>query len=479
MMHRIPSVNKRTVPFCIALGLFLLCSSTIHAQKVFPVKQSGVSGIAVPDGTKQDKRLLMTVSSNVMLNDIAKKSNAAIQTTEILYTPPSFTIDSFLTAVKTAGWNVTADNTDQHAYWLEQNGKYLLAYFASKKSQGEIYTAACTQPPSLNGGGTTSNTTTVTNTTNNNTQQTNTVTQDNNPPPAQGNNTQGNNTNNSTPAINSSFAFNTTNFDDGWTSTVQEDWVEVTKGNVKVLLHYPKDGTIIPADPGPEVVNAWNILVAPHYRNLQNFHTAYVNDYNMVYIGSGTVDEATSGKNVYAVLFRRGSSGWIEIVTPDKNAFIQEFKFDPETIRWDSEISLFALLEKMPGYNKFAIAAADFNGKWTSDFSGIQQMYNVYTGAYAGMHVNQSNEYFIFSGNTYSWKLQVVSGMAGSSQFNKAESKGTFSVPNNWQLYCSKIEKGPKTFHAFWSCIKGARVLNLLDAVYPGSGSYTRYGLAK
>jgi hypothetical protein len=27
------------------------------------------------------------------------------------------------------------------------------------------------------------------------------------------------------PAINSAFAFNTTNFDDGWTSTVQEDWV--------------------------------------------------------------------------------------------------------------------------------------------------------------------------------------------------------------------------------------------------------------
>lgn len=25
------------------------------------------------------------------------------------------------------------------------------------------------------------------------------------------------------------FAFTTTNFDDGWTSTVQEDWVEVIK----------------------------------------------------------------------------------------------------------------------------------------------------------------------------------------------------------------------------------------------------------
>src|SRR5688572_15785076 len=30
------------------------------------------------------------------------------------------------------------------------------------------------------------------------------------------------------PATNSAFAFTTSNFDDGWTSTVQEDWVQVT-----------------------------------------------------------------------------------------------------------------------------------------------------------------------------------------------------------------------------------------------------------
>src|SRR5205085_5230751 len=43
-------------------------------------------------------------------------------------------------------------------------------------------------------------------------------------------------------AGDNNFAFSTTNFDDGWVSTVHEDWVEVTKGSMKVLLHYPKDG---------------------------------------------------------------------------------------------------------------------------------------------------------------------------------------------------------------------------------------------
>jgi hypothetical protein len=45
-----------------------------------------------------------------------------------------------------------------------------------------------------------------------------------------------------TPALQTngkSFTYFTTNFDDGWKSTVEEDWVEVSKGNIKVLIHYP------------------------------------------------------------------------------------------------------------------------------------------------------------------------------------------------------------------------------------------------
>jgi hypothetical protein len=104
----------------------------------------------------------------------------------------------------------------------------------------------------------------------------------------------------------------------------------------------------------------------------------------------------------------------------------------------------------------------------------------VYTGDYAGMHMNQSNEEFVFGeGGTYNWKLLVVNGMAGNAKFTEVKSSGTLSVPNNWQVHFTKIESGPKTFNTFWSCIKGARILNLLDAQSPGSGIYTKYGLAK
>ncbi len=278
-------------------------------------------------------------------------------------------------------------------------------------------------------------------------------------------------------ARKSSFKFNTSNFDDGWTSTEQEDWVEAVKGQIKVLIHYPKAGTIFPADPEPLTNAAWDILVAPRYSNLKNYKTAYISTYNRPYLGMGYAVERASGKQVFVLLFRQGDTGWLEFIAPDKNSFIQQFKFDPETIKWDSESDLLKPLVQMVTYNKFAVAESDFNGTWTSDFTGVQQLYSVYTGNYAGMNIHQSNEEFVFgAGNSYSWKLLVVSGMVGNTNYANVKSAGKFSVLNNWQIQFSKIESGPKTYNAHWSCIKGARLLHLLDARTPGSGIYTVFG---
>jgi hypothetical protein len=278
-------------------------------------------------------------------------------------------------------------------------------------------------------------------------------------------------------ARKSSFKFNTSNFDDGWTSTEQEDWVEVVKGQIKVLIHYPKTGTIFPADPEPLTNAAWDILVAPRYSSLKNYKTAYISTYNRPYLGMGYAAERASGKQVFVLLFRQGDTGWLEFIAPDKNSFIQQFKFDPETIKWDSESDLLKPLVQMVNYNKFAVAESDFNGTWTSDFTGVQQLYSVYTGNYAGMNINQSNEEFVFgAGNSYRWELLVVSGMVGNTKYANVKSAGKFSVTNNWQIYFSKIESGPKTYNAYWSCIKGARLLHLLDAKSPGSGIYTVFG---
>lgn len=277
------------------------------------------------------------------------------------------------------------------------------------------------------------------------------------------------------------YAFNTTNFDDGWTSVIKEDWVETTKGNIKVLLHYPKEGTIFPADPEPLTNAAWNILVAPRYSNLKNYRTAYISAYNRPTLGMGYATENATGRNVFVLLFRQ-SEGWIEFVTPDKNSFIEQYKFDPETINWNSNSDIVIPLANMKGYNKFAVAASDINGtgKWNDHFASNTYYTNIYTGMSAGMSTYSSSQWFEFgNGNTYKWQLVAANSYGGVSKFAQAKGAGTFKMLNNWQVYFSDIEGKPKKYDVYFTANKGGRVLWMNDAEYRGSGIFTGYTPSK
>ena len=281
------------------------------------------------------------------------------------------------------------------------------------------------------------------------------------------------------PAKKDGFAFNTTNFDDGWTSTVQENWVDITKGNIKVLLHYPKDGTVFPADPDPMTNAAWNILVAPRYSNLKNYIVRYVSDYDRIQLAAGNLTDNKSGKEVYVVFIRKNNS-WIEFISPDKKNFVQSFGIDLDNVSWKSDKAIFEPLLKLSNCNRFAVAASDLSGKWTSDFTGLQQLYYVNTGNYAGLNMNQSSQTFQFgTGNTYQWDFLAVNGLAGNGKLSTAKSSGSFKMLNNWQVYFSKIESGSKTYDAYFTCIKGGRILWMNDAKSPGSGIFTGFGKAK
>lgn len=272
------------------------------------------------------------------------------------------------------------------------------------------------------------------------------------------------------------FAFTTTNFDDGWNSTVQEDWVEVTKGNIKVLLHYPSN-KIVAANTDVDVMcaAAWNVLVAPRYSNMENYRvTPGVLDYQRPYFVQADLTDNATSKKVFVALFKKGNSGWIEIIAADKNSFIESFGLDISKIDYYADSKIWEPLLKLSNYNKFAVAASDLTGKWTNNFTGMQQYVNVYTGADAGMSTHSSAEIFEFSGSTYKWELKVASGFVGNIKFQGVKSNGKFSVPSNWQVYFSDIERKARTYNAYFSCIKGARILWLEDAGYPIG--YTGYG---
>jgi hypothetical protein len=259
------------------------------------------------------------------------------------------------------------------------------------------------------------------------------------------------------------FAFTTTNFDNGWTSTVQEDWVEVTKANIKVLIHYPNKN----ADAYNSVLldglkNAWNILVAPRYSSASNFEFKPITGWQSIEFAEADAVEKGTNKSVHVVLFKMNYSGgngrYLEFITSTKNSFEQEFGvYHQNTSGWEK-------MEKMANYNKFAVAASDLKGKWTTNFTGMTQYVNAYTGASAGADTHASTQSYEFgAGNTYKWDIGVASGFVGNIKFQSAKASGKFSVPNNWQVKFSDIEGKPRTYNASFTCIKGARVLWLDD----------------
>lgn len=255
------------------------------------------------------------------------------------------------------------------------------------------------------------------------------------------------------------YGYATTKFDDGWTSTIQEDWVQVDKGTTRVLIHHPNKA----ADAYNSVLldglkKAWNILVAPRYTAARNFYFRPITGWQSIEFAEADMTETGSGRSVYVVLFKmnysNGSGRYLEFITSSKDAFEREFRpYHEKTYGWEK-------LEAMANYNKFGVTAADLKGKWTNDFSGSLSYVNAYTGAAAGTDTHASIENFAFGpGDTYKWDLGVASGMVGNIKFQSRKSSGRVSLPSIWQATFSSIEGKPRTYNAHFSAVKGGRIL--------------------
>jgi hypothetical protein len=276
-----------------------------------------------------------------------------------------------------------------------------------------------------------------------------------------------------TTASNDGFQFNTSNFDDGWTSIVKEDWVEATKGNIRVLLHYPREEDKKYYPQYKDHVSVfWNLLVAPRYSNLRNYESPdHLLSWQPGLFAAGLLTDNATGKDVWVALFSKGKSGWVEVIAPDKKTFVDNFGVDKPELYfdgWDKMLPLF-------GLNKFAVGENDLAGTWSNQFYGATAYYNVNTGVYAGSSSVASGVTYHFKANkTYQWNLGMTSSNLNTgSKTDVAKASGTWKLINNWQIWCSDIERKPVTYNAYFSSIKGARILWLQDVSY---GSYTAYG---
>ncbi len=461
--------------FTLITFFMLLVSMSFSQSKVTPASRSELSGIELPTGSKQDKRILAAAAAKTLLDMIAEDNQIlleeGVEVFTLIGTVGSGTVEQVKLAAQKAGWNLTP-LARQTKYWLlTKNTTTLLMYLESNKKDTPLYLSAVksvntqfetTIPPTA-----TDNTSAI-----QNNKQTNSILEI----AAQQETTEKKVVTKPAPAPTSGFTFTTINFDDGWVSTVQEDWVEVTKSNVKVLIHYPNPTTNEYIPDGDEAKRvAWNTLIAQRYNNLQNYFIAkngisYIQGSFM----SGTLTDKQTGQTVYVALFKRDRSPWMEFIAPNITAFGQGTGFNVAVLNGEVSNSEWDPLQKFEGYNRFAVAASDLTGTWTNNFSGYTQYVNAYTGANAGMNTHSSTQTFEFLANgTFNWSIGVASGFVGSIKFSSAKSSGKFTNPNNWQIHFSDLEGKPKLYNAYFSCIKGARILWLQDTGY---GDYTSYG---
>jgi hypothetical protein len=267
------------------------------------------------------------------------------------------------------------------------------------------------------------------------------------------------------PASKSGYKFTTTNFDNGWTAIEQPEGVMLNKGPIRALLHYPDDVTE-KYYPYPEdaVKACWAHLVAGRYGTVKNLkiYSQSTAVYTPAKMAEAEVIDTVSGNKLYVVLFQRDASYWTELIAPDKNTFVKEFKVDVADLEPMAPNNIFDVFSSLSDLNRFAVAPLDLTGTWTSSSASSVAYANVYTGAYAGGTVAGSNHSFTFSsGNQYSCTHNGGYGSTGNVQSYKQSFKGALMVAD-WSVTMTKRAEGKtEKYDAWFVAVKQGRILLL------------------
>jgi len=263
----------------------------------------------------------------------------------------------------------------------------------------------------------------------------------------------------------SGYQFTTTNFDDGWIGTEQEDWVHLRKDAAVVLIHYavPDIRNFCNLDESTAFV--WNTLVAPRYKDKANLwiRRSWWEDGGPMdgkYFAQSDLTSLETGQRVHVALIKNGNHGkWIEFITPDKTTFERLFTPVQEQggTNWDK-------LSVMGDYNKFAMAPGDLPGNWHSASGAGVEYFNVYTGNSAGMAFASSNTEITFQKDgTYKSVYKGVDNTLNGTgnRYHGVTYQGNY-LAANWELKLTNRFKGvTDTFAAHFEAVKGGRILHL------------------
>jgi hypothetical protein len=252
---------------------------------------------------------------------------------------------------------------------------------------------------------------------------------------------------------NSGITKSTTSFDDGWTATVSNDYVKVTKAGTELRLHYIDKAL---DDARPNTVDApeyyWSKYVAPYF-NVSNVQKWSGVQYPVIYHMQANAVDKQTGKACFVAIkiVYNGGARPIVVIAPNQSSYQQQFPHPND-------------IDPMLNSNRFAVTAKDIIGTWKGGGGGGVEYYNAYNGTYAGMSAVSSTDEFTFNNNgTYSSTYRTASMNNGGAQFGGQDYKGNFLV-TDWNITATNRYKGKTTkFNAQLIAVKNGFLLYLSD----------------
>lgn len=248
-----------------------------------------------------------------------------------------------------------------------------------------------------------------------------------------------------------------TSFDDGWQATALADYVQLAKNKTEIRLCFVNKEL---DDAKSNMIDApeyyWSHYIVPYYNVASPKKWSGVS-YPIVYFMEGKAVEKATGRSCYVAIkiVYQGGANVIIAITPDENTLKQQFPHPND-------------MDRMLGYNKFAITENDVLGKWKAGTGGgIADYYNVYTGAYAHtVSLSTTDDFAFYPDKTYHSEHNSANSNAGGTTFAAIKYKGKFSTAN-WELNATNRVGGKtKKFLAQFVAIKGGFLLQLTDSDY-------------
>jgi hypothetical protein len=441
----------RSLIICL---LFIVSLKSFGQSNVIPVSRSEMTGIELPTGTKQDKRILSSAAAETLMEMTAKENTIKLGDKSEVFslTPPSKQTEELVKhAAQKSGWIISTFSNDPSYSLLKNNDRTVLMYLQTFKKETTLYFMPVLTVESETALEVTQPVQTVVE------QQ---LTEVKESPVITAPVVETKQQQSTIIPSGNSFTFTTINFDDGWTSTVDTDFVKVTKGNLNVQLYYSFEITDQMRNSSLELSEYfWNLLVVPNFSVKSAQRLVEGVTYFRTYFIEGESLNPKTGMACYLalnVLVNSGVATPVLAIAPDKNSYVQQFP-EPKN------------LGDMTGYNRFAVSAQDIVGSWSSNSSSGVNLYNTYTGNYAGMNSTQSADSFVFNADgTYSSKHSGASSVYGTNTVYSQEYKGKLTV-TNWDItLTNRFKDATNIYFAQFEVVRGGRILHLQDKTASG-----------